>query len=62
MSETQRDFLKEVLIPGLPDYEWTIEYGDYLADPEDEDLRNGVLNKLEALFGIIFKMPEFQLI
>lgn len=61
IAENQRDFLKEILIPGLPDFEWTVEYAEYLADPEDPDLRNGVLTKLEALFNTLLKMPEFHL-
>lgn len=62
IAGNQRDFLKEVLIPGLPDFEWTIEYADYLQDPENPDLRNAVLTKLEAVFGTLLKMPEFHLI
>ncbi|MEL6659196.1 MAG: DUF1800 family protein [Bacteroidota bacterium] len=62
IAENQRNFLKEVLIPGLPDFEWTVEYADYLQDPEDPDLRNAVLTKLEAVFGTLLKMPEFHLI
>ncbi|MEZ4985151.1 MAG: DUF1800 domain-containing protein [Saprospiraceae bacterium] len=62
MSSQQLAFLKEILIPGLPDYEWTIEYSDYLSQPDDPDLRNAVQTKLEAMFSTIFKMPEFYLI
>ncbi|MEO0728648.1 MAG: DUF1800 family protein, partial [Bacteroidota bacterium] len=62
IAENQRNFLKEILIPGLPDFEWTVEYADYLQDPEDPDLRNAVLTKLEAVFGTLLKMPEFHLI
>ena len=54
--------LKEILIPGLPDYEWTVEYSEYLADPQNENLRNGVERKLRALISTMFKMPEFHLI
>ncbi|MEL7247597.1 MAG: DUF1800 domain-containing protein [Bacteroidota bacterium] len=62
IAENQRNFLKEILIPGLPDFEWTVEYADYLQDPEDPDLRNAVLTKLEAVFSTLLKMPEFHLI
>lgn len=61
-SEAQVTFLKEVLIPGLPDYEWGIEYGEYLQNPTDVALRNAILTKLQSLFGTIVKMPEFYLI
>ena len=62
ISQSQVDFLKEILIPGLPDYEWTVEYSDYLSDPEDIDKRIGVENKLKALLGAMLKMPENYLI
>lgn len=62
IAENQRDFLKEILIPGLPDFEWTIEYSDYLQNPDDPDLRNAVLSRLEAVFNTLLKMPEFHLI
>ena len=62
LSQSQVDYLKEILIPGLPDYEWTVEYTDFLADPENTQLRNGVNNKLKALFNAMVTMPEFYLI
>jgi uncharacterized protein (DUF1800 family) len=62
IAQSQKDFLKEILIPGLPDFEWTVEYGEYLGDPDDPDLRAGVEGKLEALFNAMLKMPEFYLI
>ncbi len=62
ISEGQITFLKEILIPGLPDYEWTVEYSDYISDPDSEDKRIGVENKLKALFSTMLKMPENYLI
>lgn len=53
--------LKDVLIPGLPDFEWTDEYGLYLADPTDMGLRASVENKLKNLFGAIFGLAEYHL-
>ncbi len=61
ITEIQKDFLKEILIPGLPDFEWTVEYGDYVVDPENEDKRRSVLTKLRALFTAFFSMPEYYL-
>ena len=61
ISQSQKDALKEALIPGLPDFEWTVEYGDYLADPEDEDLRSGAENRLRALIQAMLVMPEYYL-
>ena len=61
ITETQKDFLKEILIPGLPDFEWTVEYSDYVGDPEDEDKKRGVETKLRSLFSAFFSMPEYYL-
>lgn len=61
VTEGQKDFLKEVLIPGLPDFEWTVEYSEYLADPNDRQKREAVENRLKALFTSLLEMPEAQL-
>jgi uncharacterized protein (DUF1800 family) len=61
ISEDQLDYLKEILIPGLPDFEWTVEYNDHLADPNDANLKRAIENKLRALFKAMLKMPEFYL-
>jgi hypothetical protein len=61
LTEARRAFLKEVLLPGLPDYEWTIEYTDHLADPDDLELANAVANKLRNLISTMMQMPEYQL-
>lgn len=53
--------LKEVLIPGLPDFEWTVEYTDYKNDPGDTTKKNAVSSKLTALIGAIKNLPQFQL-
>ncbi len=57
----QMDYLKEVLIPGLPDFEWTVEYGAYLNDPLDDAKKMAVENRLRALFVALMSLPEFQL-
>jgi len=61
ITEIQKDFLKEIIIPGLPDFEWGVEYGEFLGDPNNEEKRNAINNKLVALFRAIMEMPEFQL-
>lgn len=53
--------LKEILIPGLPDFEWTLEYGNYLGNPEDEITRQAVESKLQDFFVGLFNMAEFHL-
>lgn len=61
ITDGQKDYLKEVLIPGLPDFEWTVEYTDFLADPNNDDKRTAVSNRLKALFTALLEMPEAQL-
>jgi len=61
LTQNQLDALKEVLIPGLPDFEWTVEYNNYLANPDDEDLKEAVDNKLRALLNTMVSMAEFHL-
>jgi uncharacterized protein (DUF1800 family) len=61
ISQNQIDSLKDILIPGLPDFEWTIEYLDYLEDPSDNDLRTSIENKLRNLIGTMVQMSEFQI-
>lgn len=53
--------LKEVLLPGLPDYEWSVEYGDYLADPTNAALRDAVTTKLRNLITALLGLPEYYL-
>ncbi|SER17019.1 DUF1800 domain-containing protein [Neolewinella agarilytica] len=62
LSAGQLANLKETLIPGLPDFEWTVEYGDHLANPNDEDLAASVAAKLRDLFRAVFSLAEFQLV
>lgn len=61
ITDGQKDFLKEILIPGLPDFEWTVEYSDYLSDPDDRQKREAVENRLRAMFSSLLEMPEAQL-
>jgi uncharacterized protein (DUF1800 family) len=61
LSQGQLDALKETLIPGLPDFEWTIEYGAYKLDPTNENAKTAVETRLKLLFRAILSLPEFQL-
>lgn len=61
ITDGQLDALKEVLIPGLPDYEWSLEYGNYLSDPDNIELASAVETKLRNLIRVMLSMPEFYL-
>ena len=61
ITEDQVSALKEILIPGLPDFEWTVEYSDYLANPTDTALAFSVDKKLRDLISVMVQMSEFQI-
>ncbi len=61
ITATQKMFLKDALLPGLPDYEWTIEWSDYVADPTDPGKASAITTKLRGLLGVMLAMPEYQL-
>jgi hypothetical protein len=61
IKTTQVKSLKEVLIPGLPDFEWTVEYSKYLSEPSNATLKKSVENKLKNLFSVMVRMSEFQI-
>lgn len=61
ITEEQVTSLKEILIPGLPDFEWTVEYQDFLDNPADIGLRISVDKKLRDLISTMVQMSEFQI-
>jgi hypothetical protein len=60
-TAAQTAFLKETLLPGLPDYEWATEWSAYLADPTNTGKLSAVKGKLQALLALMMEMPEYQL-
>jgi hypothetical protein len=62
LTSTKLTLLKEVLIPGLPDYEWTVEWNKYVNNPNDANQKKAVGNSLTALIMKMVSMPEFHLI
>ena len=54
--------LKLILTNGLPDFEWTIQYNDYLNDPTNTTYFTPVTQRMQALMNVILKMPQFQTI
>jgi hypothetical protein len=60
-TATQTAYLKETLLPGLPDYEWATEWSAYLADPTNAGKLSAVKGKLQALLALMMEMPEYQL-
>lgn len=61
LTDSQMDYLKNVVLQGLPDFEWTVEYGNYLAEPDNEDIKNAIDLKLRLLFLSMCQLPEIHL-
>lgn len=61
INQNQIDNLKDILIPGLPDFEWTVEYNDFLNDPTNDGLKNSIQNRLRNLLSNMVQMSEFQI-
>lgn len=60
ITEEQLVALKSILLPGLPDYEWTVEYSDFLSG--DVSLKKSIEDRVQALIKTMLRMPEFYLI
>ena len=61
VPESQREFLKDILLPGLPDTQWATEYADYQANPNDENLARALETNLRRMVKTMLEMPEYQL-
>jgi uncharacterized protein (DUF1800 family) len=61
ITPAQVPSLKDILIPGLPDFEWNVEFSDYLSNPGNAALAASVENKLKNLFSVMVRMSEFQI-
>ena len=61
LTEGQKTYLKSVLIPGLPDFEWTVEYSEYLNDPTNPDKKMAVENRLRSMLNALLALPEYYL-
>jgi uncharacterized protein (DUF1800 family) len=61
LTAGQKTYLKGILIPGLPDYVWTVAYNDYLTDPTNPTKSAPIENQLRALLYTMCDLSEFQL-
>ena len=53
--------LKEFLIPDLPDWEWTVEYGLYRDNPDDMGQRRAVERRVIDVWRALCQSAEFAL-
>jgi hypothetical protein len=61
LTDLQLKYLKDTMMSGLPDYEWGVEWDDFLAAPTDTKLRSAVENRLRGLLRAMMQLAEFQL-
>ena len=61
VPQEQLNFLKETLLPGLPDTQWATEYTEYLANPNDPSIADAVEQSLRRMVLAMTEMPEYQL-
>lgn len=62
LSAANKLTLKFILTNGQPDFEWTLQYTDYQADPGNVSLSNPIRQRVEFVLYRLFQMPEFQTI
>jgi len=61
LSQEQIDYLKDILIPGLPDFEWTLEWNKYKDNPGDQNQKQAVEAVLRSVLTAMLRMPEYYL-
>lgn len=57
----QKLILKSILTNGQPDFEWTIQYNDYIADPGNPTVSVPVAQRVELVLARVFQTPEFHI-
>ena len=61
LTANQLAFLKSALLPGLPDFEWTVEWQQYLAAPTNTAKKAAVTTKLQAMLRALMGLAEYHL-
>ncbi|WP_162550139.1 DUF1800 domain-containing protein [Hymenobacter nivis] len=61
LTTIQLAFLKNALIPGLPDFEWTNEWTYYVATPTVAAKKAAVATKLQAMLRSLMGLAEYHL-
>ncbi len=62
ITAKQHDFLKGILLPGLPDFEWNAQiWGPYSSNPSDAAAKNALAGRLTGLFKFMYSMAEYHL-
>tara|TARA_B110000285_G_C15104360_1_gene607007 strand:+ start:115 stop:1734 length:1620 start_codon:yes stop_codon:yes gene_type:complete len=56
----QKLILKAILTDSLPDFEWTVQYSEYIANPGNATFSDPVKARVELVLARLFQMPEFH--
>jgi len=60
LTATKRLTLKYILLGGQPDFEWTVQYNEYLANPGNPSYYLPMKQKVETTLLQLCIMPEYQ--
>ena len=58
--QAKKDNLLDILTNGLPVFEWTIQYNEYILNPGDPNYADPVRQRVELVLKELFMYPEFQ--
>jgi uncharacterized protein (DUF1800 family) len=63
LSTAQKNYLRtDILCAGFPDFVWTQEYNNYLANPSNQSQLDLIQNQIRSVLLNLMKMPEFHII
>lgn len=62
LDPDKKIYLKTILLNGLPDFEWSLQYAEYLADPTNPVVADPIKQRVALTLDQLFKQPEFQTI
>lgn len=62
LTTEKKLFLKTILLNGLPDFEWSVQYSEYIANPGNPTFSDPVKQRVALTLDQLFKQPEFQTI
>ena len=62
ISATDKLYLKSILTNGLPDFEWTDQYTEYIIDASNPVVADPVKLRIRLVLKTVLKMPQYQTI
>lgn len=60
VDAVQKLILKAILTNSLPDFEWTLQYNQYQANPGNATYSAPVKQRVQLVLARLFQMPEFH--